>query len=168
MKLLARLRNAAGIDILIVLVGLVLVSVLERYLVLSVVSRVSYVAVAGFVLLLVVLANRRELRRAGLVSAAVVLGSTAIASIDCGPLKPFLRPLSAVQVGMSIEQVERIMAGYPRGTNWPENALRSNEEDELVLPHSIVFRPTEAPGDSNWAVITFEGGRVSDTRFSPD
>ncbi|WP_338864803.1 hypothetical protein [Myxococcus stipitatus] len=95
--------------------------------------------------------------------------------LDWDSRKPFMRDLSSVRPGMTVEQVEAIMGRYLRGTGWPENPFtRGNapgdfRAGELQVADSRVYRHTnEGWGNSDWGVVRFEAGRVVDVTFSPD
>jgi hypothetical protein len=86
--------------------------------------------------------------------------------------KPFLRSFHRIDVGMSASQVEQIMLGYmkdygggPPGS-WPQTQF---DDEGAIVNGSATFRHTrEGWGDSDWGVVTFEDGRVVETRFLPD
>ena len=86
--------------------------------------------------------------------------------------KPFLRSFHRIEVGMSAPQVEQTMLGYmkdygggPPGS-WPQTQF---DDEGAIVNGSVTFRHTrEGWGDSDWGVVTFEDGRVAETRFLPD
>jgi hypothetical protein len=99
--------------------------------------------------------------------AALVLFT--ISRIDWNSRKPFLRDLNTIQLGMSVTEVEDIMGEY-----LDENGADSNNSTGSLLGDSTiddtrVFRHTDLGwGDSDWGVVTFNGGKVVDVYFSPD
>lgn len=83
----------------------------------------------------------------------------------------FLRDLYSIRPGMTPDQVRRIMAGYNEGTGWPPNLLvdRVEPSGEFTVPGAIVFRHSDEPQyNSDWGVVSFKNGRVTQVRFDPD
>jgi hypothetical protein len=81
--------------------------------------------------------------------------------ISWNSLKPFLRDLDHVEVGMSPAEVEAIMGNYIHGTGWPNPATGG----ELVLRGAVVYRHSN---NSDWGIVTFRDGRVVKVEFSAD
>ncbi len=80
--------------------------------------------------------------------------------------KVFLNDFTRITPGMTLGEVELIMAPYVRGTGWPRAA---GEPGELTLPSSIVFRhQATGPYRSDWGIVTLEHGKVVKTSFSYD
>jgi hypothetical protein len=123
---------------------------------------------------------------AGLVFGVALL---TLYAVPWNSRKPFLRDLDRIREGMSREEVERIMAGYIRGTGWPASPFedgnpvgsvveapsgeripcRVSDSGELAIEGAMVFRHSEEPAyDSDWGVIHFRDGRVVAVRFMPD
>ncbi|NMO16044.1 hypothetical protein HPC49_01575 [Pyxidicoccus fallax] len=123
--------------------------------------------------------------RVGLLLGFVV-GIGAIRAAEWNSRKPFLRDLYSVKPGMTQAEVEAIMGRYLHGTGWPAHPLSptgtvvdaasgathastSTPRGELALAGSIVYRHTnEGWANSDWGIVRFENGRVSDVSFSPD
>jgi len=100
----------------------------------------------------------------------------------------FLRDLYSIQPGMTVEEVEAIMAGYIQGTGFPANPYSEGEEDELVdlgtgrrfhtvdtpegemeIVGSKVYRHSDDGAyNADWGIVEFEHGRVVSVSFSPD
>lgn len=86
--------------------------------------------------------------------------------------KTFLQSFHRIDVGMNASQVEQIMLGHmkdygggPPGS-WPQTQF---DDEGAIVNGSATFRHTqEGWGDSDWGVVTFEDGRVVETRFLPD
>jgi hypothetical protein len=74
--------------------------------------------------------------------------------------KPFLKDLFRIRPGMTVAQVDRLMAGYFRSPATP---------GQLSADGRITYRHTnEGWGDSDWGLVTFQRGRVSHVDFLPD
>ncbi len=86
----------------------------------------------------------------------------------------FLRRLDSVRPGMSVREVQGIMAGYMEGTGWPANPLAEPNEfsespGQLTIPDALVFRHSDEPAyNSDWGVVHFRAGRVTKVEFSAD
>ncbi len=95
--------------------------------------------------------------------AAALLTCLAIFAIrltDTNSRKPFLRSLSQVQTGMTVAEVDRIMAGFQRSPAGP---------GELAPAGTVGFRHTdEGWGNADIGLVTFHGGHVVEVRFLPD
>ena len=86
--------------------------------------------------------------------------------------KPFLRDFYRIEEGMTPAQVREIMGDYMGGNfGGPAGSHDDyvhDEQGELVAG-SVTYRHTdEGWGNSDWGVVTFEDGRVVQTRFFPD
>lgn len=102
--------------------------------------------------------------------------------------KVFLRDLYKIKVGMNEAEVRQIMANYIEGTGWPAvyggppagtgaltdlstgatHVTGATSNGEMTIQGSLVFRPSNHPGDSDWGIVAFRDGRVTDVSFSPD
>lgn len=159
-----RARLAAPVFGLLILGGAVgayaaLDRVLTIYPVLagSAVAGVYAVAVlfAGLVLLRALPARWRL--ASALAGCALIVG---IRLADTNSRKPFLRDLSRAHEGMTIAEVDRLMAPYLRSPSAP---------GELTEPSTISFRHTrEWWGDSDVGLIYFRDGLVATVRFLAD
>jgi hypothetical protein len=79
--------------------------------------------------------------------------------------KPFVRHLDSIRPGMTVAEVNRIMAGYRMGTGIP----LPGSAQEFRPSGAIVFRHSdEAMFNADWGVVTFRDGKVVDVRFDPD
>jgi hypothetical protein len=122
-------------------------------------------------LLLVGLPGRERLLILGLFIVVLV----SMSFVDWNSRKPFLRDLYRVEQGMTVEQVEQLMADYTIGTGWPacplglvatepaSETLRPSQPDRLVYRHT-----DEGWGNSDWGEVRFENGRVVEIHFLPD
>jgi hypothetical protein len=109
-----------------------------------------------------------------LILALSIIVVFSIRFVDWNSRKPFLKDLYRIKEGMTVAQVEQIMGGYMTGGGVPLGSPgtrldgRLVEQGELVTG-TIAYRHTnEGWGNSDWGVVTFEGGRVVDVWFSPD
>lgn len=76
--------------------------------------------------------------------------------------KPFLQSLRTIRVGMTLPEVEAIMAGYGRGSGW-----RGLEGP--LFADAVVFRHSdEARFNSDWGIVRFGGDKVVAVEFLPD
>jgi hypothetical protein len=92
----------------------------------------------------------------GLFLAAMV----AIYVTNWDSRKPFLTNLFRIEPGMTVAQVDQLMAGYFRSPATP---------GQLSADGRITYRHTdEGWGDSDWGLVTFQNGRVSQVEFLPD
>jgi hypothetical protein len=122
-------------------------------------------------LLLVGSSRREKLLILGLIM--VVLFS--VRAVDWNSRKPFLKDFRRVREGMTVEQVEQIMADYLVETCYPIHPLGlpggspAVDTDELTLPDCMVYRHTnEDWGDSDLGEIRLEKGRVVEIQFLSD
>jgi hypothetical protein len=89
----------------------------------------------------------------------------AVRFIDWDSRKPFLRDFNQIQMGMTAEEVDSVMAGYIKYTG-PFAAMSVQGE---VQTGAVSYRHTaEGWGDSDIGLITFAGGRVIGRTFYPD
>lgn len=103
-----------------------------------------------------------------------VLGLSALITlVPWFPRKRFVFTLQRVQPGMTVEQVDALMAGYLRGAGakWQVDGAAANPE-RLTADGSgtLVYRWNDHDGDydSDWGVVTIAAGRVSKVEFMPD
>ncbi len=157
-------------------IALTLFLILDLGLGLAVSVYVTFaVAYAAFWILVGALLLARRPRREKtliLVLFAVVLLSVRF--VDWNSRKPFLRDFNWIKEGMTEAQVDRIMDGYMKGyCGGPPPLLREYEpefdEQGKIITGWVTYRHTdEGWGDSDWGEVTFEDGRVVETRFLPD
>ncbi len=131
--------------------------------------------------------RRIELTSAGCLSVMVVVAILHL--VPWSSRKPFLQDLERVQPGMARAEVEQIMAGYMRGTGWPEVPFadgagprtltsvstgatyqtKTDPNGQLAIKDSIVFRHSnDGRLNSDWGVVTFRNGKVIAKQFMPD
>ena len=109
-------------------------------------------------------------------------------SVPWNTRKPFLRDLDKVQIGMTVDQVEKIMGQYMQGTGWPVMpgassptgqlvdaasditlATSNSPSGELVIRDSITYRHSNKGAyNSDWGVVRFSNGIVTAKVFMPD
>jgi hypothetical protein len=94
--------------------------------------------------------------------------------VDWNSRKPFLKDLGRIEEGMTVSQVDQIMAGYERGpeADGPpvlEQAVDSSTTTDQAGRTWVTYRHTaEGWGNSDWGVVGFQDGVVFETRFLPD
>ena len=96
----------------------------------------------------------------------------------------FLSSLHKVELGMSAEQVNRILGFYVKGTTWPALGAKSvkimgstrgeyevdvSSPKELKLKDCDVYRHSDEPQyNSDWGIVCFTSGKVAWVDFAPD
>jgi hypothetical protein len=85
--------------------------------------------------------------------------------VDWNSRKPFLRAFYRIEEGMTYRQVEQVMGGYAGSAG----ADAEVDEEGYVVAGTISYTHTdEGWGDSDWGLVTFQGGRVVEIEFLPD
>ncbi len=113
---------------------------------------------------------REKLLILGLFAAVLV----SVRFVDWNSRKPFLKDLGQIEEGMTLSQVDQVMAGYERGpeTDQPlvlEPAADSSASTDQAGRTWVTYRHTaEGWGNSDWGVVGFQDGVVIETRFLPD
>jgi hypothetical protein len=127
-----------------------------------------YTTCVGGVLLLFVI-QRREIRRV-LVLVAFVAAMGILYKIQWNTRKPFLIDLSRVQIGMTAEEVDRVMGNYINGSGiGPVGPFGADENGELKLSDKLIYRHSnDGAFNADWGVVELKNGRVSDVDFLPD
>jgi hypothetical protein len=104
---------------------------------------------------------RRQSRSAQLLVLGLFLAGMAVVSaLNWDSRKPFLRDLYRIEPGMTVAQVDQIMAGYLRT---PASPGQVNQDNGITYRHTIA-----GWGDSDWGVVAFQNNRVSHVEFLPD
>ena len=107
--------------------------------------------------------GRRERIRSGTSCLVALVTLTALHLVPWSSRKPFLQDLRRVQPGMTLTQVEEIMAGYRRGSG-----VRT-DEGPLFLSDAVIYRHSdEARFNRDWGIVRFERDRVVSVEFSAD
>jgi len=125
---------------------------------------------AFWVLVGALLLQGRPLREKILILLLFVAVVFCVRFVDWNSRKPFLRDLHSVKEGMTPAQVEQIMGAYMNGggQSLDSSGTEVDERGEIVTG-TVTYRHTdEGWGDSDWGVVTFEGGRVVEVEFLPD
>ena len=157
-------------------IALTLLLILDLGLGLAVSVYVTFVAAyaAFWVLVGALLLVRRPMREKVLILAFFVVVVLSVRFIDWNSRKPFLRDFYRINEGMTESQVDQIMDGYMKGYyGGPPPSLRKHEpqldEQGKIITGWVTYRHTdEGWGDSDWGEVTFEDGRVVETRFLHD
>lgn len=157
-------------------IALTLLLILDLGLGLAVSVYATFVAAyaAFWVLVGALLLARRPMREKVLILALFVVVVVSVRFIDWNSRKPFLRDFYRINEGMTESQVDRIMGGYMKGYyGGPPPFLREYEpqldEQGKIITGWVTYRHTdEGWGDSDWGEVTFENGRVVETKFLPD
>jgi hypothetical protein len=135
---------------------------------------------------------RRKPLKEQIVRVAVLLLLVSIATalyfVPWPGRKVFLRDLYKIKAGMSEAEVRQIMGKHIEGTGWPAvyggapagtgtltdlstgatHATGATSTGEMTIQGSLVFRPSNRAGDSDWGIVAFQDGRVTNVSFSPD
>ncbi len=115
-----------------------------------------------------VLAFRTSWRGRGLLVAAAVVG--VLVFVPWHPRKRFVNDLYSIRVGMTVEEVRRIMGRYePRGDEtWsgpcPYGAYHGPGDRQI----GFAWTSTDWAYDADVGDITFLDGRVVNVEFHPD
>jgi hypothetical protein len=81
-------------------------------------------------------------------------------AVDWNSRKPFLRDLDRVRPGMTVAEVDAIMARYER---WPVDLGTTSAQQTVSYRHT-----TAAWGNSDIGLIMLDAGRVVGVTFLPD
>ena len=84
----------------------------------------------------------------------------SVSLINWNTRKPFLRAFNQIESGMTVDQVDRIMASYMRG---PAGAGSLSESGTVVYRHT-----NEGWGNSDIGLVLFADGHVTEREFLPD
>jgi len=126
-------------------------------------------------------------RRQILLAAAfclILLGKFA----DWNSRRPFIRDLLRIREGMTVEQVDNVMARYMTGTRlaWPpisddkpkssssispatSQTVKKGPDNELNLTDSNVYRHSnEGAYNADWGIVRFHEGKVESVDYMPD
>jgi len=133
-------------------------------------------AIALFVLAAPVAVSALNVRRpwARPVLLAVLATAGAITLLPWHPRKRFVFTLLRVQPGMTVAEVDALLAGYLRGggAKWHANGAAGDPEGLSADGQSgtLVYRWNDTDGayDSDWGIVTIAGGRVTEVVFLPD
>jgi hypothetical protein len=154
-------------DAIILALAVVVLVIIDYLYALSVTVPSAFAGTALLFALLLAARPRQSRTRRISIAAVVVAVAVVIRLINWTPVKPFLKDLHSIRPGMTEADVNRVMGKYTEGTGWP-GSIDGDGSRELRVPNTIVFRPTSAPGDSNWGMVQFQDGRVVQVEFSPD
>jgi hypothetical protein len=143
---------------------------LSLFLVLDLSASVSlylpFVAVYGafWVLAGLLLLYPRPRREKVLILGLFLVALFSVRFVDWNSRKPVLRDLRRVEVGDTLEEAEAIMGGYMRDTNPAEV-----DGGGRMVAGTVTYRhTTEGWGNSDWGLLTVEGGHVREVRFLAD
>jgi hypothetical protein len=83
----------------------------------------------------------------------------SVSAIDWDTRKPFLRAFNAIEVGMTVEEVDRRMAAY----------IRAPQAVNTLADGTLAYRHTTAGwGDADIGIVSVADGRVTARVFYPD
>ena len=160
-------RNAGAITI----ATFILFATVAIYLLLDLSAAVSLnpIISGGFALTVLALSlwildslpMRQRMALAGVLVSAVF----AVRFVDWDGRKPFLRDFNQVQLGMTADQVDEVMAGYIKSTS---PFVNTSIQGEIQTGSVSYQHTTEGSGDADIAQVTFAGGRVVARTFYPD
>ncbi len=146
--------------------ALMLAGVGGLYLVFDKVAAISLypIAIAFFCALALVASlpllygRRRTIQIA--IPIVIVLLALAVQFINWDSRKPFMRALNQIEAGMTVEQVDAMMAGYMRS---PAQSGSVGETNAISFRHT-----NEGWGNNDIGLITFVDGHVASREFVPD
>jgi uncharacterized membrane protein (UPF0136 family) len=120
---------------------------------------ITFFCALGLVASLPLLYGRRRAVQVAL-PVLIVLLALAVQFVNWDSRKPFMRALDRIEVGMTVEQVDALMAGY----------MRSPAQSGTVGDaNTISFRHTnEGWGNSDIGLVSFVDGHVASREFLPD
>ena len=155
----------------ILVAAFILMAAMGLYLLLDLAAAASLnpVISGGFALAVLALGlyilDSLPLRQRLVIAGLLVTAVFAVRFIDWDSRKPFLRDFNQIQMGMTAEEVDSVMAGYIKYTG-PFAAMSVQGE---VQTGAVSYRHTaEGWGDSDIGLITFAGGRVIGRTFYPN
>ncbi|HVX85238.1 MAG TPA: hypothetical protein VH253_10675 [Phycisphaerae bacterium] len=126
---------------------------------------------ASLLLLILACPRRRFILAAAACFTLYAASLTALALVPWGPGKTFVSRLNHIQPGMTVPEVDRIMAGYPRGQgsesgpiSWGPGTAASPTPQVILFRHDI----TDARYDADIGEVHLHNGRVTSTDFLPD
>jgi hypothetical protein len=101
------------------------------------------------------------------VIAVIIIFPLAIRPIDYGTYKPFLRKLDQVKNGMTIEQVDAIMAGYraEKGTRFSTPVCPEPGNSTLITECARYYAPQP---NLDRAIVAFRDGHVIRVYYDND
>ena len=157
-------RNSLVVGLLLLIaLGVFLIFDLETALSINSYFTLAYTA---FWLLIGFLLLRHRPRRYKLSLLALFLAAIlTVYYIDWNGRKPFLRDFHRIEIGMTADQADQLMAHYIKfiGPTDQINALGD------LLAGKISYRPTQLGwGDSDIAILTIKDGRVVEVSYYPD
>jgi hypothetical protein len=120
---------------------------------------VAFFVALGIVASLPLLYGRRRAVQVAL-PLLIVLLALAVQFVNWDSRKPFLRTLYRVETGMTVGQVDALMAGYMRS---PAQAGTVGTTGEIAFRHT-----NEGWGNSDIGLVTFVDGRVASRELLPD
>jgi len=160
-------RNGGAITI----ATFILLATVAIYLLLDLAAAVSLnpIISGGFALTVLALSlwildslpMKQRLALAGVLVSAVF----AVRFVDWDGRKPFLRDFNQVQLGMTADQVDEVMAGYIKSTS---PFVNTSIQGEIQTGSVSYQHTTEGSGDADIAQVTFAGVRVVASTFYPD
>ena len=154
--------------------ALCLYLILDREMSVSVYLGFAAIYVAFWGLVSLLLLWGAPARHKFLVLTLLAVTLLSVRFVDWDSRKPFLKDLFRVKEGMTVSEVEQIMGGYMTGGGVPLGSPGTRLDGRVVasgepVTGTISYRHTnEGWGNSDWGVVTFESGRVVETRFFPD
>jgi len=155
-------------------VGLSLFLLLDLWSAVSLFVPFVVIYAAFWVLVGMLLLIGRPWKEKLLILGLFVAVLVSVRFVDWNSRKPFLKDLGQIEEGMTVTQVDQIMAGYERGPEADQPPILEPAEDGSGPAARadrtwVVYRhTTEGWGNSDWGVVGFQDGVVFETRFLPD
>lgn len=93
---------------------------------------------------------------------------SAIVFLPWHPRKRFVDDLHSIRIGMTVEEVERVMGAYERRVDSTSPYTFPDRTYDGPADRQISFGSTVAAYDADIAEVTFLNGRVVYVEFQPD
>jgi len=124
------------------------------------------IALASLPTLLGLLFFRTPWSGRGLFAAAAIVG--ALLFVPWHPRKRFVNAMDSIRIGMTVEEVERVMGAYERRVDSTSPYTFPDRTYDGPADRQISFGSTVAGYDADIAEVTFLNGRVVYVEFQPD
>ena len=155
----------------IIIATLILLAVMGLYLLLDLALSASlnpFIS-GGFALTLMALSlfilDSLPVKQRFLLTGVLISAVFAVRYIDWDSRKPFLRDFNQIQLGMTAEEVDELMADYIKNVS---PFVNTSTEGEVQMGTVSYHYTNEGWDVANTGQITFAGGHVIAATFYPD
>lgn len=155
-------------------IGLSLFLLLDLWSAVSLFAQFVVIYAAFWVLVGLLLLIGRPWKEKVLILGLFVAVLVSVRFVDWNSRKPFLKDLGQIEEGMTVSQVDQIMAAYARGPEADRPPVLEPTGDNSTATGQpgrswVTYRhTTEGWGNSDWGVVGFQNGVVFETQFLPD